>query len=91
MGQHFGKQGQFWLLSVGALVAASEARLGRYRCPLNPSLSSAGAACQVSDNDLNRAEPESSTECYGVMYFDINNYHLVRHQLESPREEDRRG
>ena len=78
-------QGRLWLLSVGSLVAAGEAGLGRHCCTLNPSLSSAGAACRVPESFLDRAEPESSTECHGVMHWDINTYYMLRHK------KDRRG
>ena len=50
----------FSVLRSCALVAAGEAGLGRHCCTLNPSLSSAGAACRVPDSFLDRAEPESA-------------------------------
>ena len=45
-------QGQFGLLSVGTLVAAGEARLGRYCHLLSPSISSAGAVCSVAEQQF---------------------------------------
>ena len=77
----------FWMSSRAVLAvvswttcAAGEGRLGRHCCTLNPSHFSAGAAYRVPDSDLDRAEPESSTECHGVMHFDIYNYHMLRHK-----------
>ena len=90
----------FWTSSRAALAAVSwstcccrRSRLGRHYCPLDLSLSSAGAACQVFGRLLYRVEPENSNECHGVMYFDIATCRLLtqRGQIEKRTEGEERG